>query len=55
MKRFLPIIVFCMFIVACGSSKDDAGSSGTGLDPTAMKLDSPPTDGNLPAELLPPA
>lgn len=61
MNRFLLIAALCLLGTACiGSSKsNDSGNtqitpSNSGLDPTAMVLESPPTNGKLPADLLPP-
>ncbi len=64
MLRFLSVLVLCAFVNACSNSNsnntqtpdttlDPLGSSE--LSPTTMTLDSPPTNGKLPAELLPPA
>lgn len=59
MTRFLAIVMMCAFVsmVACSSSDDDTADSGFkgDLDPTAISLDNPPTNGKLPADLRPPA
>jgi hypothetical protein len=62
MKRFLSIAALCLMATACGDASDDDSKRTTvtpttdnGLDPTTMVLESPPTDGKLPNDLLPPA
>lgn len=37
-----------------GNNGNPTGFNPTAFDPTAMILDTPPTDGKLPAELAPP-
>ncbi len=59
MKRFLSIAALCLMATACGggSSDDDSsnvGATDNGMDPTTMLLESPPTDGKLPKDLMPP-
>lgn len=68
MKRLLSIAALCLSLAACGgdsggdsspsSNTPDNSNSGARLDlnpPTALTLDTPPTTGKLPADLLPPA
>lgn len=59
MREGLIISVLCTALVSCGGG----GSSGTTpvnpasdpLDPTGLSLETPPSNGQLPADLLPPA
>ncbi len=57
MKRFLSIAVLCVMATACGEASK-ANNPGdpidNGLDPTTALIESPPTDGKLPANLMPP-
>jgi hypothetical protein len=65
MSRALLIVFFCAALAACGSSGDGSsgnGPSGNGGAPTggldASNLAAelvPPENGQLPADLLPPA
>jgi hypothetical protein len=62
MRAYVYVVsVFCLALVACngGGSPgpvdgNDGGPASAELDPTALKLETPPTDGRLPADLLPP-
>lgn len=62
--------VICVSLTACGGSSGDSNpaptsnannpgaannSAASDLNPTALSLESPPTDGKLPIDLLPPA
>ena len=56
MRHILIIGLLCSSLVACGGG---GGSSQTAppadpLDPTAQILESPPSNGQLPADLVPP-
>lgn len=60
MIRTIPIVTLCLWLAACNSSSDNPSDNSTdnkGLDlnPTTATLDTPPTDGKLPSDLLPPA
>jgi hypothetical protein len=58
MMRFLSIALLSACMAGCGSQEDSATESnndGAGLNPTAITLDTPPANGKLPADLLPPA
>lgn len=65
MTRVLLIIMSCAVLTACGggSSNNASGNNqgggtpldNTGLNPTAIVLDTPPVNGQLPASLQPPA
>jgi hypothetical protein len=61
MNRFLSIAVLCLLGTACSSSSNNddestrVGPSDNGLNPTTMLLESPPTNGKLPADLVPPS
>lgn len=59
MKRFLFIVVLVVMTTGCLSSSDDStpvetSSDGLDLKPTATILEKPPTNGKLPASMLPP-
>jgi hypothetical protein len=60
MKRFLSIAALCLLAAACSNSSDDGeeptpvAPADNGMDPTTMLLESPPTDGKLPNDLMPP-
>jgi hypothetical protein len=68
MLRFLSVLAICALVTACSDSNKDSKpddttpivtpqneNNGSELSPTALTLDGPPTNGKLPAELLPPA
>lgn len=61
MNRFLSIAVLCLLGTACSSSSDSGDKStlvtptDNGLNPTTMLLETPPTNGKLPADLFPPS
>lgn len=58
MTRFLAIVLLAAFVTACSSPHDSAtegSNADSELNPTAMSLDTPPTSGNLPTDLRPPA
>ncbi len=62
MIRIIAVTMWCACMAACGS---DNGSqdpderinpqANNELNPTAIALDAPPSNGKLPVELLPPA
>ena len=61
MNRFLSVVALCLLSAACNSSSKNNNNENAqitpfnnGLDPTAMVLEVPPTNGKLPADLLPP-
>jgi hypothetical protein len=64
MMRYLFVLVVCFLMVACTFSENDSSpevkptNSKIGgivdLDPQANLLRTPPVDGTLPDELLPP-
>lgn len=58
MKQASLIAAFCLVITACSSSDGGGGSGeapGFKLDnPTTNLVESPPSNGNLPGDLLPP-
>lgn len=69
MTRLLLVAVLCVAFAGCGGddsddnaapnapppSNDSSAIPEMDFDPTAMTLDMPPTNGELPAELVPPA
>ena len=65
MKRFLSFtalcLLMCLLMVACsGSNSDSPNNNPTNdfkgdLDPNANALEFPPSNGQLPADLIPPA
>jgi hypothetical protein len=58
MRQVLTVSLLCSALVACGG-----GGSGSGetpppenpLDPSSQTLEGPPSNGQLPTDLLPPA
>jgi hypothetical protein len=58
MMRFFSAVAFCLVLVACSSNNDsDSGDQpGDELNPTSMTLEfvTPPTNGKLPPDLMPP-
>lgn len=59
MRRLLLLVTGCLFLSACGGGGGGSSSSTPPgvtdpLNPTAITLETPPTNGQLPAELLPP-
>lgn len=59
MRRLLLVVFSYSFLTACGGGGGSSSTSPPGkvtdpLDPTAITLETPPTNGQLPAELLPP-
>ena len=63
--RSLLIVLFCLSLTACNSSQDNVptdtnipGSTSSTdpatINPAALAVEAPPTDGKLPAELIPP-
>jgi len=58
MKRLLAVTALCLLVTACGGASDDnpvsSDQSGNELNPTALAVETPPTNGRLPADLLPP-
>jgi hypothetical protein len=58
MRRILILSLFYSILTACGGGGESSSGTTTGvtdpLNPTAITLDTPPSNGKLPAELLPP-
>ena len=56
MRHELLLAVCCLSLFACGGggTSSTAVPAGDPLNPTLMTLEQPPTNGQLPAELLPP-
>jgi hypothetical protein len=59
--RVLMSLVLCLGLYACGGSNNDSppankapASINNGISPNDLTLDTPPTDGKLPNDLIPP-
>jgi hypothetical protein len=60
-KRLVLVALTAMLVAACNGNNDSTSTSTVVVDPlgdlsvtTVQTLDMPPTDGNLPLDLLPP-
>lgn len=59
-KKYLMISAITILLAACNGGSSGSNKSATPaatvneLDPGSITADTPPTDGSLPAELLPP-
>jgi|JI8StandDraft_1071087.scaffolds.fasta_scaffold728039_2 hypothetical protein len=60
-KRLVLVALTAMLVAACNGNNDNTSTSTVVVDPlgdlsvtTVQTLDMPPTDGNLPVDLLPP-